>query len=99
MKTYPYPQLTDPIDKTGLTLSVPCVAEFYRAGKNAAITALFKFDRESDYLLWSHDDRQRLCKVAADRNIAMMIFTAPNMPNEGYERFWNTHSEIEYAAF
>jgi hypothetical protein len=95
----PYPQLADPIDKTDLKPSVPCVTEFYRAGKNAAITAVYKFDSESSYLLWGHDDRRRMCQVAADRNIAMMIFTAPGMTNEGYERFWNTHREIEYAAF
>lgn len=99
MNTYQYPQLTDPIDETGLKPSTHCVAEFYRAGKNAAITALYKFQSQDDYLDWDSDDRDSLIEVATDRNIAMMIFTAPDMVAEGYERFWNRSGEIEYAAF
>ncbi|MCX5964235.1 MAG: hypothetical protein NT070_14145 [Cyanobacteria bacterium] len=93
------PQLSDPIDETGMIPSVPCVTEFYRSGQSAAVTAIFKFESRETYLDWSFDEMWKFCEIAADRNIEKFIFTAPEMTNEGYERVLNNLGEIEYAAF
>lgn len=94
------PQLSDPIDKTGMIPSVPCVTEFYRAGINASVIAIFKFESREVYLDWPMDEMWALCEIAADRNVEKFIFTSPDWPiNEGYERVLTRRGGIGYAAF
>ena len=94
-----YPKMTDPIDTTGLKPAAQCSTEFRRSGKHASVVMTITFETVAAAKEWHLDDIDRVLTVAADRNINIVLVTAPNLPIAGFQREWNHQGEICYAAF
>lgn len=94
-----YPQLTDPIDTAGLKPAAQCCTEFRRSGPHASIVMTIKFETAAAAKNWHSDDSDRVLTASADRNINLVLVTAPKLPITGFQRQWNNSGEIYYEQF